>query len=484
MAQVIQPWQILLAALAGWGNRHEQAVIDYLREENRGVGRLRQEGGDVVGIGRAFHDGVKALEHRRGRRASPGLVWLQTTVFEYHIMMRMSVRLAVATAATLWALACTETITAPGDCPAFCPPERIDLVDSVFVGAVVRDSTFPDFVSAHGVELMQLVTAGSVAETRGVGRVFPFGTFVVGGQDSIVGVDSFRLDLTMRRRNIDVAALEVAVYRLPDTVDTSVVFSDLTPFFVDSNLVTTIPIHDTLTVGIVSGTFPATALPGVGADSTQATFGLQLRSVDATYLELGTAEAGTGVRLTRFVAVQGPDTVTVVEGLTITEFDTFLADAAAPAADSILVVGGVPAARSILRIELPPEIIDSADIVRATLLLVPVDPVLGAPDDTSAMLAYAVARDVGQKSPPRPTNPVVVGSGATLLVTGSTDTLRLDVTDIFRTWATDSRLPHTIGLLAAPEAGRVIEIRLGSSRGSSAPRLHLTYIPAFTERRK
>ena len=35
MAQIIQPWQVLLAALAGWINRHQQAAIDYLREENR-----------------------------------------------------------------------------------------------------------------------------------------------------------------------------------------------------------------------------------------------------------------------------------------------------------------------------------------------------------------------------------------------------------------------------------------------------------------
>ena len=35
MAQIIQPWQVLLAALAGWINRHQQTAIDYLREENR-----------------------------------------------------------------------------------------------------------------------------------------------------------------------------------------------------------------------------------------------------------------------------------------------------------------------------------------------------------------------------------------------------------------------------------------------------------------
>ena len=35
MARIIQPWQILLAALAGWINRQQQHAIDYLREENR-----------------------------------------------------------------------------------------------------------------------------------------------------------------------------------------------------------------------------------------------------------------------------------------------------------------------------------------------------------------------------------------------------------------------------------------------------------------
>ena len=35
MSAVLQPWQILVAAFAGWLTRHQDAVIDYLREENR-----------------------------------------------------------------------------------------------------------------------------------------------------------------------------------------------------------------------------------------------------------------------------------------------------------------------------------------------------------------------------------------------------------------------------------------------------------------
>jgi transposase InsO family protein len=35
MAAVLQPWQILVAALAGWISRQQDAAIEYLREENR-----------------------------------------------------------------------------------------------------------------------------------------------------------------------------------------------------------------------------------------------------------------------------------------------------------------------------------------------------------------------------------------------------------------------------------------------------------------
>ncbi len=35
MSNVVQPFQLLVITLAGWPNRHQRAVIDYLIEENR-----------------------------------------------------------------------------------------------------------------------------------------------------------------------------------------------------------------------------------------------------------------------------------------------------------------------------------------------------------------------------------------------------------------------------------------------------------------
>ncbi len=35
MTHVLQPFNLLVIALAGWLNRHQQSIIDYLIEENR-----------------------------------------------------------------------------------------------------------------------------------------------------------------------------------------------------------------------------------------------------------------------------------------------------------------------------------------------------------------------------------------------------------------------------------------------------------------
>src|SRR5210317_2141500 len=60
MAVLLQPWQILVAALAGWITRQQDAVIEYLREENR---VLRQQ------LGRKR---LRLTDHQRRRLAVRG----------------------------------------------------------------------------------------------------------------------------------------------------------------------------------------------------------------------------------------------------------------------------------------------------------------------------------------------------------------------------------------------------------------------------
>jgi hypothetical protein len=49
----LQPWQLLVAVLAGWINEHQQAAIEYLREENRVVEEQLGEEQPLLVDGRA-----------------------------------------------------------------------------------------------------------------------------------------------------------------------------------------------------------------------------------------------------------------------------------------------------------------------------------------------------------------------------------------------------------------------------------------------
>jgi len=43
MKSLLQPWQLLLLILAGWINRHQQDVIEYLLTENQVNGVASEE---------------------------------------------------------------------------------------------------------------------------------------------------------------------------------------------------------------------------------------------------------------------------------------------------------------------------------------------------------------------------------------------------------------------------------------------------------
>jgi hypothetical protein len=156
--------------------------------------------------------------------------------------------------------------------------------------------------------------------------------------------------------------------------------------------------------------------------------------------------------------------------------DTYLGlDEPLPPPD-VFEVGGIPTARSFLKVALPTAFVSSSDVIRATLLLVPSEPVLGAPGDTIVVRADAIYADVGPKSPfIVPATDTSYGSFATVPV-GSTDTIRIDVTSIMRLWRTSSAAPRAFMLRTVPEASSLGLIRVQSSRVPGlAPGLRLTY---------
>jgi hypothetical protein len=382
--------------------------------------------------------------------------------------------------------ACREAVTAPGLCPEYCPSQGVEMVDSVFVGVVVGDSTFSGYVGARDASGLQLVAApGSpgITTSRAVVQFTEFPErLLLSSTDTatgeVVAVDSFRLILSIPQRTSNVDSLVLVLHRLPADVDSIATFTDLDPFFADSTRIGSIIVPDSVLVGTVETALQVAAFPTFEEDQRSAVIGVVLESSSDAFVTIGSADGGVGAQLTRFAQVESGSGTQQLADTRIPSFDTFVAAAGPGPPGGVHRVGGVPAARALMRLALPPFIGDSTEVIRATLVLVPSEAVQGVPGDSIRILAHRVTADVGAKSPIENVPEDSVSILSTVVAVGSTDTVRVDLTRIFQRWSLEEDSPRAIMLRAVPEGSGFAELRFLTTAGAAGqPVLHLTFIP-------
>ena len=146
------------------------------------------------------------------------------------------------------------------------------------------------------------------------------------------------------------------------------------------------------------------------------------------------------------------DTTTSVrkQALALTPtFNTFVTQTPLLPDPRFLTVGGDSSSRALLRFALPAEIAESANIVRATLDLVPRTAIPGLPGDIAILEGRAVLADLGAKSPVSTDVRFIVDD---TLEVGSSDTVSLDMTRIVQLWQASTTAPDAIFLSLLPEA--------------------------------
>ena len=427
--------------------------------------------------------------------------------------------------------ACSENSTSPGVCPNFCPGGSISIQDTVFGAIISRDSSFRGYFQSDQATLMTAADSPGVIDSR---PFFTMQTMITriapkaGDTTSVpIIVDSVRLRLTIPHRDKEATNLRLKLFQLPVAVDSTSDFASLDPYFtaspVDSvNISNLLALPKTTDSAIISFWKDSIRVDTAGnvlqiqadsslllslkldtlqaplsdTDSGRVAYGLRVAADSFASLRVTTSElSGSGPQLHWYYHYTIPDTVSTkpdsvvnADRIVSTRFDNFVFDPPSAALDSNLTVGGVPSARSFLRVTMPAFLHDSLDIVRATLVLVPVNAVQGVPSDSFALEGRNVTTDIGAKSPP--------GSTASLIATtfvhiGSADTVRLEVTNLVRAWSLDTTLVTTIllrqlipipGFPAAnwPEAASYTQARFYSSRAPAfRPSLRVTYVHRF-----
>jgi hypothetical protein len=417
-------------------------------------------------------------------------------------------RRALTLACVVVAAACTEELTTPAVCPDFCPPGEVDVVDTL-LEVVERDSAFSGYVQAYDATVMLAAEFAGAIVSRPVFRTGALPSRIRVTNDTttspVLGFDSLQIILTVLRRDTSARGLALAIHRLPVSLDSTTTLADLGPAFAAAP-VHVVPVdsliglperRDTVTgdsvfVDSVTGvirvliSIDSVAMGLSEADSGRVALGIRAAvrpSPGSGRANVAIGAEGGGPVVSWFAKVDslGADTVprTLAAGI---DFDSYVYDPPAGPLDSSLAVGGAPSARSLLRFARPPDVFDSTQIVRATLLLIPVEAASGPPADSFTVVAQRVITDLGAKSPLA--GPAFFGDGsffgAAFVRPGALDTVKVDITDMARRWQADTTAPMALFLHTDPEGGVLGEVRFGSTRHPALrPALRVTYVPRF-----
>jgi len=419
------------------------------------------------------------------------------------------------------ALGCTEKVTAPGVCPNFCPGDSIAIRDTIFTTIIQRDSSFRGYVPSYVAEAMTAADVPGVVDSRAffttdtmIRRVAP----KVGDTTTVpISLDSSRVRFVIVRRPKNTTNLRLRLYHIPVTADSTSTFASLDPSFtatpVDSlnvNQLLALPaIGDTQTVRLWGDSIRVDAgghvlqinrldstiavyfnldtlrAPLSNADTGRVAWGARVAADSFASVALGTSESGGNAPLVRWfyrytihdTTGTKPDSIVHADRTVATRFDNFVFTPPTPPLDSNLAVGGVPSVRALLRVAMPAYLHDSIDVVRATLILVPVSAVPGVPSDSFRVLARPVLTDLGAKSP---LSASALLNGSTFIHIGSPNTVHVEITNLVRAWSLDTTMATAFILGQVPEATSYAEIRFYSSRAPAfRPGLRVTYVKRF-----
>lgn len=374
---------------------------------------------------------------------------------------------------------CSEQLTQPGQCPELCPGGTPQGEEAILTVLPNQDSTFTGYTERSSGSVM-LVASGvpTSADTS-------YGVVVFGPrQDSIqfrdtlraYTIDSVRFSLLLVSHDTAVRHSRLQLFRLPSTLDTTQLsYAAVSSAFTPASLIGSQPLPD----GALADT--------VELRLSGAQLGLvALQPADAKRLRVGVAITGdlpTGGRVgnqrsilaPRFVTHLKPiSTPTQAESLVVSPDFTDYVDRQTPTIDpTLLTVGGAPSSRVLLRFPWPARLRDSATIVRATLELVPAQPIAGLSNDPGTLNVRGLATDFGAKSPVEPAS-----LGFASLPANVNDTVRVEIGPVVQLWQGGLR-PPAVFLSITPEVETFTRAVFGSSRSGAPPRIRVNFLPRF-----
>lgn len=395
--------------------------------------------------------------------------------------VQLVARLVAGAVAVAVVASCSERLSSPGDCPAFCPGGNITIFDTILFPVTGADSTFTGYAAkgqSGAILLSQPGFAAGDARPQIRFRRRPDSLLI---RDTLrtYTIDSVHLGLGVLTRDTLLTGLSLSVWRVPQTIDSLSSVAQIDAALTPDRLLGTMDIPDTLESGSLTLKFegPDLAKVDLVADTGVLNIAVTLNSATPTGVRVAGLFGGSLLPvLTTYVRADIADTSLQKRTITTSPFySVYQIDPPDPTPTPMtLVVGGGPSSRALLRFQLPDLIRDSAQLVRATLELVPVSVPQGIPNETATIEARGVLTDLGAKSPVVPT---IVGQ--TQIKPGLSDTVKVEIVRLVQLWQGDEPFPAAVFVVLTPEGGSFLRPVFGSTLSPMRPRLRISYTLPF-----
>lgn len=411
--------------------------------------------------------------------------------------------LALVAAAIL--AACAEDYQGGVACPVLCPEQNVVVFDTT-LDPVALDTTVTGFPT-HGTETeLLLARRGDTVDTRPVIRFdslpIYYNSGSVAGDTVIQVIDSPYVKLRINRpASVFTQPVTFEVFDVDTTTGDSASAANDTSTALERLL-----FRDDRRIGMITlDTAQITDSVRIPLDSLT----LLNKILNQQRLRLGLRATSAGPVQIRIVAYEGgdppvvrflPSADTSFNALTVqprsrvprsqvtlaadlTDYVHVIRFPAVPD-ESFLTVGGVPGRRTLIRFNIPGRIIDSSNVLRATLELTQ-RPVAGV-DDTTKLTIFPLLvtastniTDVGRSA--FLTNAPGAGFDSVQFIPGDSGVRQIEIVNALRAWSlsVSKTAQRAIVLRAGPESMDPRFVSFYSSRAAAnlRPRLRVSYSP-------
>jgi hypothetical protein len=390
---------------------------------------------------------------------------------------------------------CSENLDSSGVCAVLCPPVGGD-VQNITLDAVVFDTTVQSLAGLGTEPALFLASRGDTLDTRVIIRYDSLPVNFTPKNDTarpITSVDSAYLLLHIDTLSIKASGpVTIEAYDVDTTANDTSTAAVLALFrpdrFISSQAFIRADLKDTVRYYISS----AAVLAKIQAKA-HLRIGLRLTGPVSSQMRMISTEGGVpptlSFRPTPDTATASPLTLSPLSstpaGEAIIAFHlsdyTLIVKGPPPGSPSNLDVGGLPPRRVYVRFSIPLSIIDSATVVRATLLLNQIPNSLLDPGDTVLILPSLVLAGKAVTDPTKAAQIVADIALDTVKVTpGGSGLKEIELARAFPIWRTQSpdTVPRAIVLKTLNEGNSPLEIRFSSSEEALTllrPRLRISY---------